>query len=216
MSIIYHIIGLEGCGHHGLESIVTNIINKKKNYEKKNYIHSLFNKVKTNNNYIEFERNIKEYLENSNYIIYTDDSYPSGKNRDIINQLNIIKMNEIISKYAKIKFLYLNRNIYNTINSHPNFDNNIINHTKKIMEIKNYIERQLEQLEEEKQINIVKLYYEDIDTDIGHKIISIFFCINFEDVKNSINKNFFKSTKDYKKILSKQQINNIDNILKPS
>ena len=36
MTIVYHVIGLEGCGHHGLEKIIVNILKTRKGFKKNN------------------------------------------------------------------------------------------------------------------------------------------------------------------------------------
>ena len=145
-------------------------------------------------------------------IIYTDDSYPSGNNRTINQHKNIIKIYDTISKYNEIIFIYLKRDIYNTINSHPTLDGNIINHTKVLKESKKYIENQIKLLKD-KNVKVIELNYEDIDKDIGIKKISEVFKVNFEIVKDSVNKNFKKSTKNYIDILDIDTIQEMIKIL---
>jgi len=146
--MIIHTIGLEGCGHHGLENIIVKILQKKNNYVNKHILNSIIQYSRNCDNKITFEKEVEKYLKNKDYLIYTDDSYPSGWNRTINQHKNIIKIYDTISKYNEIVFIYLKRNIYNTINSHPEIDGNIINHTKVLKESKKYIENQIKLLRE--------------------------------------------------------------------
>lgn len=213
MTVIIHTIGLEGCGHHGLEKIITEILKYNKNYVKKDILNNIILQKSRNCDHpIIFKKYLFPYLSNKNYLIYTDDSYPSGDNRSVFTQKNIIKIYKNLSMFGEIKFIYLKRNIYNTINSHPNFDGNIINHTKVIKDIKIYIENQIKILRDN-NINVVELNYEDIDNEIGIEIISKFLNININFVRDTVNKYFKKSTKDYTKILDNETIQIIDNIL---
>lgn len=214
MSKVYNVIGLEGCGHHGLEKVIINIINKYSNYIDKYELNNIILKHLSRNcdDFNIFENKIKEYLENKNYILYTDDSYPSGPSKTNKQQKNIINIYQIINKYANIKFIYLKRNIYNTINSHPEFNNDIIEHAQVIMRTKNYIEKQIEILREQ-NVDVYEINYEDIDTDNGYKIISDFINVSTEIVKTSVKKYFIPSQKNYTKLLDTQTIQSIDNII---
>jgi hypothetical protein len=186
---------------------------KKKNYVDKKILNNSILPKSTSYTALElFEKEVEKYLKNKDYLIYTDDSYPSGRNRTIDKHKNIIKIYDTISKYNKIVFIYLKRNIYNTINSHPHFDGNIINHTKVLKESKKYIENQIKLLRD-KNVKVFELNYEDIDNDIGIKIISEIIGVNFEIVKDSVNKNFKRSEKNYVDILDIDTIQEMKKIL---
>ena len=211
--MIIHTIGLEGCGHHGLDNVIVKILQQKKNYVNKLILNNSILKQSRNcDNKITFEINVEKYLKNKNYLIYTDDSYPSGRNRAINQHKNIIKIYDTISKYDEIVFIYLKRNIYNTINSHPKFDGNIINHTIVLKETKKYIENQIKLLRE-KNVKVFELNYEDIEKDIGIKTISDIINVDFEIVKDSVNKNFRRSKKNYIDILDINTIHEMEKIL---
>lgn len=210
MTIVYHVIGLEGCGHHGLEKIIVNILKTRKGFKKKQCINN-FKQFRNIDNFKKNEKNIIPFLNNS--IIYTDDSYPSSTNRTIEKQKNITKIHSIVSKHAEIKFLYLKRNIYNLINSHPGFDGGIIKHAKKMYEIQNYIENQIGELRKN-NVEVIELNYEDIDKEEGCKTIATFISEDVTVVKNNISKHFKQSQKDYNKILDKKIIDEISNIFK--
>ena len=211
--MIIHTIGLEGCGHHGLENVIVEVLQKNNEYVHKNQLNNIFLPQSRNcDNNSTFEINVKKYLEDNKYLIYTDDSYPSGGNRTINKYKNIIRINDTISKYDEIIFIYLKRNIYNTINSHPTLDGNIINHTKVLKKTKKYIENQIKLLRE-KNVKVFELNYEDIDDNIGIKTISEIIRVDFQIVKDSVNKNFRKSRKNYKEILDIDTIQEMKKIL---
>ena len=211
--MIIHTIGLEGCGHHGLESVIVNILQKSNTYVNKRRLNNeIFENSRNCDKNNIFEEEVKLYLENKNYLIYTDDSYPSGRHRKIDRHKNIIRIYDTISKYQPINFIYLKRNIYNTINSHPNLDGNIINHTKVLKESKKYIENQIKLLRD-KNVKVFELNYEDIDNDIGIQTISEVIKIDSEIVKDSVNRNFRKSKKNYIDILDSDTIDKMREIL---
>jgi len=211
--MIIHIIGVEGCGHHGLESVIVNILQKSNKYVHKQKLNNIIlPKSRNCDKNRNFEKEVELYLKNKNYLIYTDDSYPSGNNRTINEHKNIIRIYDTISKYQPIIFIYLKRNIYNAINSHPKFDGNIINHTKVIKETKKYIENQIKLLRD-KNVKIFELNYEDIDKNIGIEKISEIIGVDCEIVKDSVNKNFRKSKKNYIDILNIDTIQEMKKIL---
>ena len=108
--------------------------------------------------------------------------------------------------------IYLKRNIYDTINSHPELDGNIINHTKVLKESKKYIENQIALLRN-KNIKVFELNYEDIDNNNGIKKISEILRVDFNIVKDSVNENFKKSKKSYIDILDGDTIEKMKKIL---
>ena len=211
--MIIHIIGLEGCGHHGLENVIVNILQKSNKYVHKRKLNNvILPKSRNCDKNRNFEKEVELYLKNKNYLIYTDESYPSGNNRTINKHKNIIRIYDTISKYQPIIFIYLKRNIYNTINSHPKFDGNIINHTKVLKESKKYIENQIKLLRE-KNVKVFELNYEDIDHDIGIKTISEMIKVDFEIVNDSVNNNFRKRKQNDIDILDSDIIDKMKEIL---
>ena len=211
--MIIHIIGLEGCGHHGLESVIVNILQKSDKYVDKLILNNrILPKSRNCDRNSNFEKDIELYLQNKDYLIYTDDSYPSGNNRTIEKQKNITRMYDAISKYQPIVFVYLKRNIYNAINSHPNFDGNIINHTKVMKETKEYIENQIKLLRQ-RNIKVFELNYEDIDQNNGINTISEIINVDPKTVKDSIDKNFIKSKKNYIDMLNSDTIHEMTAIV---
>jgi tRNA nucleotidyltransferase/poly(A) polymerase len=213
VSIIYHVIGLEGCGHHGLEKVIVDIIKQDEYYLSGGVLNKAFSlKFRNKDNLDIIEKEVKNYIDGKTFLLYIDDSYPSMDNREIETQKNIVKMNEIVNKYGKIKFIYLKRNIYNAINAHSHFDGGILGHTKKMIEMKKYIEDQMNTL---KNINveILELNYEDIDNDTGVNILAKYLDVSIETVKKSVEKNFKKSKKDYKNILDEKIIKEMSEII---
>ena len=216
MSVILDVIGLEGCGHHGLEAVVVNIINRHSNYVNRGGGYSglgcVLGASRNCDDYGIFGTKVRDYLENKNYLIYADDSYPSGRNRDITRQKNLVEINKHVSRYGEIRFLYLKRNIYNTINAHPHLDGGIIGHTKRLKETKLYIEAQIESLRREK-VKVFELNYEDIDNNTGANIISDFINVDVGVVKDAVNKYFHMSRKNYAELLDEKTIQRMSEII---
>jgi len=216
MTIIYHVIGLEGCGHHGLEGVVDNIIKNRVGYVKKGHLNNvLLPTCRNSNNQDEntwFGYNVEDYLEGENFFIYTDDSYPSGGDRETKRQKNIGEIYRILNRYGEVRFLYLQRNIYNTINSHPNFDGDILTHTEVLVETKHYVESEIEKLRQA-GIMVYDLNYEDIDNAVGQQIIADFIDTDLETVKVSVDAHFKKSTKDYTQLLDEKTIREMAEII---
>jgi hypothetical protein len=220
---IIHVIGLEGCGHHGIENIIYEplLIKHKNNFkgstdqDKFNIIsklQSIFNLCSESENYLLFEEKVKDFFKNNEGVYYLSNSYPYCDKRNVNQQWNLIKLNEIVSKYAKIDFIYMKRNIYNTINSHFQNDGGITNHSKNIIDIYKYLENQINLLNNNNK-NIIIIEYEKMFDKNTIKILSDFFQLNNKIIENIINKNFIPSKKNYKTLMNKDNIEYIKNLL---
>ena len=63
--MIIHTIGLEGCGHHGLENVIVKILQKENNYVNKEILNnSILQKSRNCDNKLEFKQSIEKYLKN--------------------------------------------------------------------------------------------------------------------------------------------------------
>jgi hypothetical protein len=91
---IIHVIGLEGCGHHGIENIIyepLSIIYKNKfkgsgAQDKFNIIfklNSIFNLCSESENYLLFEEKVKDFFKNNQGVYYLSNSYPYSDKRKI-------------------------------------------------------------------------------------------------------------------------------------
>lgn len=211
--MIIHVIGLEGCGHHGIEPIFEELIKYKNKYIKKDKLHEICNLCCENGNYINFENNAYHYLrQHHNKIFFIDDSYPSGRNRNIDDQWNIVKLYDVLSKKQKVILIHLKRNMINSINSHPTLDGGIFKHAEKLCKINRYIEDNLKKLKE-MGVDIIEINYENINSQETANKISKILDINSKIVYRIIENNFKLSKKDYSKLLNKQTILKIEKIL---
>jgi hypothetical protein len=149
--------------------------------------------------------------------MHYDDSYPSGgrflpERRELRHQKNIVKMQEVIGKYASFRLLYLKRNIFNAINSHPHFDGGILEHTRRLHQTQKYILEQMSVLKN-KGVEIFEVNYEDLDEITTQQRLADFLNIELEIVIEITKLYFKKSNKDYKKLLSDCVIDAMSSIL---
>ena len=214
--MIIHTVGLEGCGHRGLEPIIRNIVKRKNVYHSKGELQQICDYCALNNDYESLMEKCEKFFNEKDGVFYIDNSYPSShkkENRTVEKQWRFSKIYEILNRYRVTRILHLKRNIFNTINSHPDFDGGIISHAKKLYEINNFIESELSILQSN-NVEVIELYYEDIPTEKGHKIIASLLSTSIEIVKLAIDQEFKMSIKDYKSILTPEIINTISFIFK--
>lgn len=211
--VFIHIIGLEGCGHHGIFPIFENILKDKYNNTNtklyfrnglRPFINGMYYENKPKEKCI---RNMREFLEkNSNSIIVDDDSYPSYVYRTIYNQWDFEEIYFLLESYCTMKYVYLKRNIFNTINSHPRLDGGLIQHAEKLSEINQFIQKKISNLKH-KGIDITYLNYDNINDNAEH-IRNITGC-DLLKVEYAIGAIFRKSSKNYKELLNDNEINEI-------
>ena len=133
------VLGLEGCGHHGLSKVV--------NHSMKNASKSIdfeVSKLRCVRESIVFgapKELFQNQIEALSHLygqfdcLYEDTSYPHGGRRSVARQYTFSDEYPYFAKIGSIKVLHLKRNTYNTINSHPHWDGGIINHTKVLSQI---------------------------------------------------------------------------------
>lgn len=205
------ILGVEGCGHHGLRAICLDVFSNsvnELNVRKSRIIGhpglttSESSKVK-----------LKEFFERCDAdIILRDYSYPYMKFRNVNEFGSLLKLYNDLSEFAEVRVLHLKRNIFNTINSHRNWDGGLLKHTKVICEFDNYLTNETSTLRSN-NIKVHELNYEDIPTKKGIEPISSFLSVNSEVVETSIKLVFKTSQKDFKQLLGNQQVNSMTTIL---
>jgi hypothetical protein len=141
--LFVHIIGLEGCGHHGLFPILSQAVTKTHGGDEynrffRNRPRNAFNGMYCRN-YSKRDciRGAVDFLGRipSDSIMLEDNSYPSGNNRDIGNQWDIHEIYHILKDHCEVRFAHLTRNIFNMVNSRREFDANLQAHAEKIAEI---------------------------------------------------------------------------------
>ena len=212
------VLGLEGCGHHGLSHVVKQT-SKNASKDLKSDVHEL-RCIRESIVFGTPKELFQNQIESLSYLygqvdwLYEDMSYPHGGRRSVARQYTFSSEYPYFSKIGTIKVLHLKRNIYNTINSHPTLDGGIINHAKVLNQIQTEsIEKELSVLKS-LGVCILELEYEKINTDEGIDIITNMLEIDRERVVSAVNKSFKPSKKDYRQLLTSETIAQIDEIFK--
>ena len=208
-------IGLEGCGHHGLEAIFKEVIGREHDeYCKiKSELHQICTNFADHRSHVMFDKELNSFfnVNSQQSIHYIDASFPSGfKKRGLIDQWQISEVYKHLSRFMPIKLIHLKRNIFNTINSHPNWDGGILGHTKKLIEINNYILNELTTLKTE-GAEIIEINYEDIEQS-SNALASIIEK-DKDLIQSAIDKRFKPSKKCYKNLLDDKTIEKISKII---
>ena len=106
----------------------------------------------------------------------------------------------------------MKRNIYNTIHSHFQNDDGITNHSKIILDIYKYLKNLINLLNNNNK-NIIIIEYEKMFDENTIKILSDFFNLEYKIIENIIIKNFIPSKKNYKNLMNKDNIEYIKILL---
>jgi hypothetical protein len=219
--MILFVLGLEGCGHHGLKSVCSNIFRKEVQNSSdfldrrlQNIIIHNWRKYRELNLSRLVEVDIPYYLEktppNTSYI---DFSYPFGNERIVDRYCRLLDLYNVLHQIdIDVRVLHLKRNIFNTINSHSDWDGGIIGHASKTCSFHNYLAAEIAALRSN-NISVYELSYEHIETKQGVKLISEFLSVSSNIVEKYIKKCFRMSQKDYKQILSNDIISQITTII---
>jgi len=208
-------IGLEGCGHHGLEAIFKEVIGREHDeyYKLKTGLYEICNDFVDHGDSTMFDKALNNFFnaKNQQSIHYIDRSFPSSsKKRDLIDQWQISEIYKHLSRFMPVKLIHLKRNIFNTINSHPDWDGGIIRHAKKLTEINSFVLNELSTLKTQ-GVQIIEINYEDIEH--SSNVISSIIEKDENLIKTSIDKCFKPSKKCYKNILDTKTIENISKII---
>lgn len=208
-------IGLEGCGHHGLEAIFKEVIGREHDeyYKIKRGLHQICIDFTDHRNSTMFDTALNNFFnaKNQQLIHYIDRSFPSGfKKRNLIHQWQISEIYKHLSKFMPVKLIHLKRNIFNTINSHPYWDGGILGHTKKLTQINSLILNELSTLKTQ-GVQIIEINYEDIES--SSNVLSAIIEKGEDLIQSSIDKCFKPSKKCYKTLLDDKTIKNISKIL---
>lgn len=216
------VLGVEGCGHHGLRAICFDIFLQQPKYNsgiknelifKRNEIIYHPSLTTSNLHNIPRKRKLQKFFAKCDAdIILRDCSYPYRKFRNINEFGSLLKFYNDLSEFTEVRVLHLKRNIFNTINSHCNWDGGLLNHTKVICEFDNYLTNETSTLRSN-NIKVHELNYEDIPTKKGIETISSFLSVSSEVVETSIKLVFKTSQKDFKQLLSKEDVNSMTTIL---
>ncbi len=139
-------------------------------------------------------------------IILEDNSYPSGKYRDVSNQWDIQEIYHLLKDHCEVRFAHLTRNIFNLVNSRRQFDDGLKAHAEKMAEIGHYIDSKMAALEAD-GVTITQLSYDELEQQTA-KIGALIDC-PADAVDRAVQDQFKKSTKDYHEILTGEEIQDI-------
>jgi hypothetical protein len=134
-----NIVGIEGVGHHAVDPMVVQIIGACNGIY---HPAGMYSAIQSS-----FEHNSPEQTKafftktKPNDVFYAQFSYPAGKTGRAVEIPNDVKKNhklyDLELKYIRLaaagvtpKHLFLNRDLFETVASHPLFDNNFKNHTR--------------------------------------------------------------------------------------
>lgn len=211
-----HLVGLEGSGHHGVYPLIESFIRELSDqdfcgrYPLQHVLDDFFCRKNINENTF-LERIENFFLQNEEKVIFFDNSYPSQTFRGVNFQYDLVFINKIFSKYSKVKFIHLQRNLLNCILSRKDIDKGLIKHAQVIGPINRYVNDQLSILKEH-QSPILNINYESINIENLINFIGINER-NLTESKKIFSKIFRKSTRDYKKELNESEINSILEII---
>lgn len=91
--------------------------------------------------------------------VIEDNSFPSGMNRDLARQWDIVEMVKLLKPFADIKILALYRDPVATTFSHEMWDGGLTNHAKLIAEFLEYLNKKLLRLN---PAGVRSIHYEDL------------------------------------------------------
>ncbi len=177
----FFIAGVEGCGHHGLCPVIDTAIrssiqsagNASRLFARWPPIREIFNTLWYSEGLTSQQRksvrnSVAELMQHGvllakktgcTQFILEDNSFPSGMNRDLSRQWDIVEMVELLKPYAEIRFLALYRHPVATTFSHAEWDGGLQNHARLIAAYLEYLNERLLRLDPA----IVKVVcYEDI------------------------------------------------------
>lgn len=165
VSFIY-VVGVEGCGHHGLSLIIENAIkNFKETSGEKVIVYRYLPKLRDifcefwySTDYTPFDVKrdiIKEIFKESfhkkletecKYFILEDNSFPSELRRGLDKQWDLEEMTELLRPYAKIHYLVLYRDPIAMTFSHKEYDGGLRNHALVVADFLEYLDSKLANL----------------------------------------------------------------------
>ena len=209
--MIFWVIGLEGCGHHGLHPIANQALSA--TYSKYAGVLCPVNRIIEDPDPTQLNSRLASYFEKASAqsTHYVDVSFPYGHvRRKLTDQKDIITIYHEFIKYRDVKLIHLVRCPYNTTNSHPEWDGGLLGHAQKLHSVSARINRQLAVFPGE----INKLRYEDIPTSA--QVLSEIFEVPLVAIRRAIKTRFKPSTKDYKKLLPQKVIDQLVAIWEPT
>lgn len=229
------VAGMEGCGHHGLNPVISKSLGYSKFdgdnpviIRNKKRLKRIFNWYWCKSHPLPFTRFLvlkmidrffrkeleKSINNNETRIIIEDNSFPGGRYRDLEKQWDIIEMVRLVSKYTEdISIIGLYRDPIAATFSHRDFDGGLMEHADVVKKSLIYINKQLEQLPDIKQLYI---HYEDLlhAQEELTGVLSGFLGIDDESVKKGFAE-IRASKKDWRKGLNEEEKKAINEVFNP-
>ncbi|NKB20971.1 MAG: hypothetical protein GKS01_10770 [Alphaproteobacteria bacterium] len=214
--LFVHVIGLEGCGHHGLFPVLAQAVTETHGGDEynrffRNKPRNAFNGMYCRN-YSKRDciRGAHHFLGQipPDSIMLEDNSYPSGNYRDVTNQWDIHEIYHTLKDHCDVRFAHLTRNVFNMVNSRREFDETLQAHAEKMAEIGRYIDAKMADIEAE-GLTITRLNYDELESQTV-EIGALIDCPS-EAIEKAINEQFKKSTKNYRDLLTTDEIQGIKN-----
>lgn len=209
--MIFWVIGLEGCGHHGLGPVAKQALSKTCT----KYVRSSrpLSRILEDPNPAQLSLRLSNFFESApaQSTHYIDTSFPYGHvRRKLSDQKDIVAIYHELIKHRAVKLIHLVRCPYNTTNSHPDWDGGLLDHAQKLHSVNARINRQLAVFPGK----INKVRYEDIATSAQD--LSEIFEVPVVTMERALEKRFKPSTKDYKKLLPQKVIDQLVSVWEPA
>ena len=211
--LFIHVIGLEGCGHHGVFPIFEKVLTdkfagtKKKLYFNaglRDFLRAIYYKGLPRSTVLP---DMKIFLDkDADAIFVDDDSYPSYVYRAPHNQWDFVEIHSILEESCDIRYFHLRRNIFDTINSHREWDGGLLGHARVLADIQRFIDAGLAKLSSS-GVRVIELDYDNIGAE-APAIAQTTGC-STQAVQEAIQGLFKKSTKHYRDHLSDSEIETI-------
>lgn len=214
--VFIHLIGLEGCGHHGIFPIFEKVLTDK--YAGTGTALYFRRGLRRYINNLYYKRLPKAYCveamaaflaRNRNSVIVDDNSYPSSGFREPDSQWDFAELYNLLKDHCEVKYGCISRNIFNTVNSHPRWDGGLVNHARVLAENAKFIDAGISALAQD-GIDIVRLDYDRIGRNVAE--ISALTGCDAASVEPAIRSVFVASDKDYRELLSDPEVAEIERL----
>lgn len=214
--LFIHLIGLEGCGHHGVFPIFKQVLSDKyAGMDKqlcfrtglRGFFHAAYYKGLPKN--LVFEDLHKFLYHNPEAIFVDDNSYPSSTYREPRQQWDFAEIHAQLRDKCDVRFVRVRRNVFNTVNSHRDWDGGLMGHAQILARIQGFIDEKFVALEGQ-GIPLFDLDYDNIESSAS--VIAEIADCEEASVTAAIEAVFTPSAKDYADQLSDGEIKEIGDL----
>lgn len=214
--LFIHLIGLEGCGHHGIFPIFQQLLLERHGHgETQVYLRTglrtfLDRLYRGNESRPMVVRALREFVScNPNAVFADDNSYPSHVSREIGNQWNFVDIHELLHDLCEIRYLRIHRNIFNTVNAHREWDGGLAGHARVLKVMQDFIDSGIAILAGN-GVRIPVIDYDHIAASMD--LIAAATGCGIDSVRRATSQLFRKSEKDYRVILTSDEIRMIGEV----